>query len=457
MNETAAVPENKDYKRNLALEEFNEVYMAKLKLVKGVVPQHLNPDRAWRMVYAAFDKTPALKQCSVESIINSVVCAATVGLEFNTELGHGWLIPYKGKCSFIPGYRGLIYLAMNSPNVVGVDADLVYATDDFEFQKGSTPYLNHHPDVTAGSERGDWYCGYAIVYHKDGPPRVFVMLRDEIEKQRDIAKEKMADWKFKKSPWSTHPEEMAKKTVVRRVLKLEPLSSEFREAEGLERAVEDDQPQPQHVNAADFKTLSPAQAQEGSEAKNLPSGSPEDALRAAADALGLDPNIMIEEMGNEKRRLILFDSTGKEFYYDLLRVRGLDHANSKLAFIKDEQDTWRSSDVAKLCWIELRQAADEWECESKKLRKSIIQKGTEMKKLRGAAGRERWDSIVKKHQIINTDVTGPVAVGGHDRKKLSACLKELTAVVQDYQRDDAHEALGVSQKDIADLAEAKSL
>lgn len=84
-----------------------------------------------------------LQQCEPQSIADSFCQAGACDLTLNPTLQHAYLIPYFDKdfqvhrCHLAPGYRGLIYIAEDSGAVLAVSAEIVHATDDFEF-RGAT-------------------------------------------------------------------------------------------------------------------------------------------------------------------------------------------------------------------------------------------------------------------------------------------------------------------------------
>ena len=151
--------------------------------------------------------------------------AAQLGVEPNTPLGQAYLIPFRNnklgrmECQFQLGYKGLIDLAYRSGEISSIQAQVVYQNDTFDFAFGLEPRLEHVP---ARADRGTPTHVYAIFRTKDGGYGFEVM---SVEDARVHAK------KYSKSsttgPWVTNFEEMAKKTVLKKVLKYAPLKSDF--------------------------------------------------------------------------------------------------------------------------------------------------------------------------------------------------------------------------------------
>jgi recombination protein RecT len=172
-------------------------------------------------------------------------CAA-LGLEPGGALGHCYLIPFENRrqnrteVQFIVGYRGMIDLARRSGQIVSLEARAVYAKDKFEVELGLNSRIEHKPDWDA-EDRGDITFVYAVAKLRDGGIQFDVMSRREIERVRNAsAGYRVAEAVAKKynktadSPWHSHFEEMAKKTVVRRLFKYLPVSIEIQRAVGLD-------------------------------------------------------------------------------------------------------------------------------------------------------------------------------------------------------------------------------
>jgi len=251
-----APAKNKNYRRELTIQALNELYVTKKGLVESYLPKHINQDRMLRLIYSAFTSTRGLSSCSALSIVNSIMHAAQVGLEFNTLQGHGWIIPRWNsragvmEASFQPGYRGLIDLAYRSNLVTAVASGVVKARDDFEFDDGTQPTITHHWDLT--KDRGDWVGAWARVDVKDGRSIIEVMQRSAIELIRDTYAPRKKSGEMV-GPWITHPDAMIRKTAAKRPLKFAPASTELANAIGLDDVLESAEPIPTLVNVEDFQ------------------------------------------------------------------------------------------------------------------------------------------------------------------------------------------------------------
>ena len=193
--------------------------------IKKALPSVITPERFTRMTLSALSVNPKLAACTPKSFLGAMMNAAQLGLEPNTPLGQAYLIPFKNKgvdeCQFQLGYKGLIDLAYRSGEVEVVQAQIVYENDEFECEYGLDPKLVHKP---ADTDRGNPVKVYAMFKTKSGGYGFEVMSMEDVRKH---AKKYSQSYSSSYSPWTTNFEEMAKKTVLKRVLKYAPLKSDF--------------------------------------------------------------------------------------------------------------------------------------------------------------------------------------------------------------------------------------
>lgn len=186
--------------------------------VQKSLPTHLKPDRFIRIALTALNRTPKLLECTRESLFECLLTLSQFGLEPDGRRAH--LIPYGNKCTLIVDYKGLAELAMRSGVISNLHADVVCENDDFEFDRGAV--LRHKIDFR--KDRGAVYAVYAIARFKDGSEKADAMGQAEVEAVRKRSRS------GSNGPWVTDWNEMAKKTVFRRLSKWLPLSPEFRDA-----------------------------------------------------------------------------------------------------------------------------------------------------------------------------------------------------------------------------------
>jgi recombination protein RecT len=190
------------------------------------LPRHLSADRMLRVAMTSIQRTPSLLACNQATLIGAVIQAAQLGLEPDGVLGHAYLVPFKDTCQLIIGYKGYIDLARRSGQLSTIYARVVYSKDQFEYSFGLNETLSHIP--SREDDPGDLVFAYAVIKMKDGSQQFDVMSRREIKaiQERSPA--------GKSGPWITDEAEMWKKTIIRRVCKMAPLSVEVSRAVALD-------------------------------------------------------------------------------------------------------------------------------------------------------------------------------------------------------------------------------
>lgn len=190
--------------------------------IQRALPKHLDADRIARIAMTAVRTTPKLLECDQMSFIAAIMQSAQLGVEPNTGLGQAYLIPYGKQVQFQLGYKGLIDLAVRSGQYKAIYAHEVYANDEFEFSYGLVKDLIHKPAAMPDGEP----IGYYAVYHLQNGGYDFVYwTRERIENHAQ--KFSQAVQKGWTSPWKTNYDAMAKKTVLKEVLKYAPKSIEL--------------------------------------------------------------------------------------------------------------------------------------------------------------------------------------------------------------------------------------
>lgn len=191
--------------------------------IAKALPSVLTPERFTRITLSALSTNQKLAECTPTSFLGAMMTAAQLGVEPNTPLGQAYLIPYRNKgtleCQFQLGYKGLIDLAYRSGEVKMIQAHTVYENDEFSYELGLEPKLRHVP---APQDRGQPMCFYAVFHTKDGGYGFEVMSMEDVQQHAQRYSKA-----YNSGPWQTNFEEMAKKTVLKRVLKYAPLKTDF--------------------------------------------------------------------------------------------------------------------------------------------------------------------------------------------------------------------------------------
>ena len=202
-----------------------DVIQAGAKQFATALPKHINSERFVRIAITTIRQNPKLAKCNQESLLGALMVSAQLGLEPGT-LGQCYLIPFENKkagtveCQFQIGYKGLIELLRRSGQLSDIYSYTVYENDDFNIEYGLSRTLTHKPNF---DERGEIKGFYAVAILKDGTKAFEYMTKEEIVKHE----EKYRKGSYKNDVWNKNFEEMAQKTVVKKLLKWLPVSVEF--------------------------------------------------------------------------------------------------------------------------------------------------------------------------------------------------------------------------------------
>ena len=217
---------------SLTIEKLIEINMNR---IKEVLPSVMTPERFTRIAVGATNNNPNLVDAIISnpmSFITAMMTCAQLGLEPNTPLGQSYLIPYGGKTQFQLGYQGMLDLAYRTGEYKLIDSQVVYENDDFDYELGLDPFLKHKP---AKSNRGKAVYYYAVYKLINGGEGFQVMSVEDIEQHAE---------KYSKSyttgPWKTDFDGMAKKTVLKKLLKYAPKKIEFGRAIASDETVKEE-------------------------------------------------------------------------------------------------------------------------------------------------------------------------------------------------------------------------
>lgn len=198
--------------------------------IQKALPSMVSSERFQRVALTAFSNNTKLQQCDPMSFIAAMMQSAQLGLEPNTPLGQAYLIPYGKQVQFQIGYKGLLELAQRSGKIKTLYAHEVRENDTFDIDYGLDQTLTHKPLLKGN--RGE-VIGYYAVYHLDTGGNSFIfMTKDEV-----LEHAKRFSKTYNSGPWQTDFDAMAKKTVIKQLLKYAPLSIELQRATSMDETV----------------------------------------------------------------------------------------------------------------------------------------------------------------------------------------------------------------------------
>ena len=165
---------------------------------------------------------PYLIECAAQhpdDLVNALKNVALTGSTLNPVLKQGYLVPFKGKISFMPSYMGLVDVLNRSGLVRKIEAHPVFDGDEFSVTYGTAEQLIHKPDPWGTRDKDHLKGCYYYIELADGTAMWDTMSAAEIE---DVRRRSPSVTKGKASPWDTDYIEMAKKTLIRRAFKAVP-------------------------------------------------------------------------------------------------------------------------------------------------------------------------------------------------------------------------------------------
>lgn len=185
-------------------------------------PSDYNPTNALMSAYLIMKETTdkngkcILESCSQNSIANSLMDMATLGL--NAGKKQGYFIAYGGKCQFQKSYFGNITLAKRN-GLRKISAEIIYEGDTFKYHiEDGVKVIDMHEQDFMNIDVDKIKGAYAVGIMSDGSKIVEVMNIAQLKKAWN---QRMGG--LKEDVSSTHTkfrDQMAKKTVINRLCKL---------------------------------------------------------------------------------------------------------------------------------------------------------------------------------------------------------------------------------------------
>lgn len=191
------------------------------KDLHDALPPQIPVEKFIRTTLTAVQMQPDLLSADRKSLLGSTMRAAQDGLLcdgreaalviFNTKEGK--------KVQYMPMVGGILKKIRNSGELASISAQVVYEQDHFEYTLGDDEHISHKPYL--GSGRGKPIAVYAIAKTKDHA------IYREVMSVADVEKVRAASRAGKFGPWVDWWDEMAKKTVIRRLAKRLPSSADL--------------------------------------------------------------------------------------------------------------------------------------------------------------------------------------------------------------------------------------
>jgi recombination protein RecT len=190
------------------------------------LPAHIPVERFKRVVLTAVQNNPDLLAADRQSFFNACMRSAQDGLLpdgrdgaiviYNTKDKDRWV----KKAQWMPMVFGILKKIRNSGELASITARVVYGGDKFRYWiDDSGEHVEYEPADTPDTNVIRRV--FAMARTKSGELYVEPMSVDEIEKVRAVSRSK------DKGPWADWWDQMAIKTVLRRLAKRLPMSSDL--------------------------------------------------------------------------------------------------------------------------------------------------------------------------------------------------------------------------------------
>jgi recombination protein RecT len=187
---------------------------------KAALPAHVSVEKFTRVAMTAIQNTPALQNADRRSLFGAVVRLAQDGLLPDGR--EAAIVMFKNQAQAMPMIAGILKKIRQSGDVAYVSAQIVYTNDHFKWTLGFDENVEHEP-APLDQEPGEPVAAYAVAVLKDGSRLLEVMRKSEIEKVRAVSRTSG------NGPWVQWWGEMARKTVMRRLSKRLPMSTDLEE------------------------------------------------------------------------------------------------------------------------------------------------------------------------------------------------------------------------------------
>lgn len=184
---------------------------------RNALPEHIPVERFKRVIMTAVGGNKDLINADKPSLFSAALKAAQDGLLPDGR--DAALVPFKGIVQYMPMTAGILKKARNSGEIKSIAAHVVHENDRFEYRLGDDEAIVHEPLIIG--DRGAPIAVYAIATTKSGGIYREVMTVPEVEQVRAVSRMANGD------PWKKWWGEMARKTVLRRLSKRLPMSTDL--------------------------------------------------------------------------------------------------------------------------------------------------------------------------------------------------------------------------------------
>jgi recombination protein RecT len=202
------------------------VFEDKINLLNGAMngSRNLTPEKLKSTLIQAAVRQPQIWDCTQQSIFETVLLAARLDVDPSGHHNGAHFVPFwdttKGvrELKLMLGYNAMIDLATRDKRITSFTTGVIYDDEEHEIVRGTCPRIHHVPSTRDRKTDEPIKWAYAIAWFPTGQFEMEVMSLAEVQAIRK--KSKQSDG----APWKYAFPEMAKKTVLRRLIKRLPLN-----------------------------------------------------------------------------------------------------------------------------------------------------------------------------------------------------------------------------------------
>ena len=210
--------------------EFKAAYKTLAPNIMQSLPSHIPPERFERAAMVAVQRnSELLTKADRRSLLLALQRAAQDGLLPDGR--EGAIVLFGNQATWMPMVAGLMKLARNSGEIASISANVAYKGEKFTVVLGDEEHIEHERNLDL-SDTAEIIAAYAVATLKNGEKVREVMTRAQIEKVRNVSRSK------NNGPWVTWYDQMSIKSVIRRLSKRLPLSTDRDGDERFQRAAE---------------------------------------------------------------------------------------------------------------------------------------------------------------------------------------------------------------------------
>lgn len=177
-------------------------------------------ERLMRTIMISVDRNPKLLLADRQTLLNSAMSAACLGLEVDGITGQAFFAPFKGKVQLIVGYKG--YNTLGARSGLTIQGEVVREDDAFDYELGDRGFVRHKPKL---GSKAPIIAAWATASSLSRPSIVSVLGIDDLMavRAKSPAVKNNAD-----TPWNEMTigfPAMCSKTAKRRLARSTPLNT----------------------------------------------------------------------------------------------------------------------------------------------------------------------------------------------------------------------------------------